>query len=108
MKSSAKCGIIVFIFTCVFLILFPAFLDRWPTIFGIASTFLFIPQYMERKEKSLRHGLSVSILICIVNITLILIFCERSLWKYQISYYLSAYIACMIALCFKRMIEKLR
>jgi len=106
MNSNAKAGILALSFTCIFLMIFPAFLDRWPTIFGIACVFLFIPKYMEGNGRGWNYRLLISVLICGINMALILVFCDKSMWIYQISVYLAASAACLFTLSIKRMIMR--
>lgn len=106
MRAYTKTGGLVLIFTCLFLIIFPAFLDRWPTIFGIACVFLFIPRHINMEGNGKKRGLWVSVFICGVNVALILVFCDKDILAYQIVTYLSAFLASFFMLITKKMIIK--
>lgn len=106
MKMNIKGGILVLIFSGVFLMIFPAFLDRWPTVFGVACVFLFIPFSVGREEVRWEHKLFISVLVCIVNIVLILLFCDKSILVYQVGIYLAACAACFLTLFLKEVFIK--
>lgn len=106
MEKNIKDGSLVFIFTGIFLMIFPAFLDRWPTIFGIACVFLFIPRYIDRKEVRWERKLLISVLICGIDVVFILFFCDKSIWVYQLEIYLVACVACLFTVSLKNAIMK--
>lgn len=86
--------------------IFPGFLDRWPTVFGISCVFLFIPFFVERDEVRWEKKLFISVLVCIVNLVLILYFCDRSILAYQVGIYLAAGVACFLTLFLKKVFIK--
>ena len=106
MKSNAKAMISVFIFTGMFLAIFPAFLDRWPTIFGIACVFLMIPQYLKENGHRWNVKLLISIVLCGINMVLILVFCDKGILAYQIAVYLAGCAGCLLTLVLKRIMVK--
>ena len=106
MKSTIKGGILVVLFSIIFLLIFPAFLDNWPTIFGIACVFLFIPLFVEGKDVKGKYKLILPVLVCAVNLALILYFCDQSIVVYQVKNYLAVCAACFTTLFLKRKLVK--
>lgn len=106
MKTYCKAGILTVLFTLVFLLVFPGFSDRWPTILGLACVFLFTPQYIECKDHSTKLKFIVLISLLCINIFFILAFCDRDIILYQLEIYLSSCIISFLVFFIKKKIAQ--
>lgn len=102
MKTCYKAGILTILFTVTFLLLFSGLSDRWPTIFGLACVYFFAPQYFDRKDCSKKNKLIVLTLLVIVNVLLILAFCDKSIVVHQLSLYFCSCVVCFLVLIVKK------
>ena len=103
MKHYYKAGVLTVLFTAIFLLLFPMAWNRWPTIFGLACACLFVPTYADCEEHSPKVKRVVLTVLPMVNVTLILIFCERDVMLHQLKFFLV-----LCAVCYSVLFVKMK